>query len=398
MKKASKAIAFAMASAMAVSMAACGGSASSTASGAASGDSASATGNGSYDQITYAYATFNNIPTEEDLDVVEEEINKITREKIGAEITLKPISIADYVNKVSLSLQGGEKIDVYQSLGNFGNCVSTDMCYDISDLIDSCAPETKALLGDKFLDACKVNGKLYGMGNTYYERPTKILVLLHGYNGGNLDWALYSNASEISSKYNLAVILPSGENSFYLDSEATGHKYATFVGQELIDYVRNTFHLSSRKEDTFVGGLSMGGFGAIHTALQFPDTFEKAFSLSGALIVHNVEKMAPGFKDMMANYDYYKSVFGDPAFVLESDNNPETQIKKLKEENHRIPGLYMAIGTEDFLYKENQIFRHFLEEEKIDFEYHESTGVHDFVFWNANIEPAVRWLLGEGIK
>lgn len=120
MKKASKAIAFAMASAMAVSMAACGGSASSTASGAASGDSASATGNGSYDQITYAYATFNNIPTEEDLDVVEEEINKITREKIGAEITLKPISIADYVNKVSLSLQGGEKIDVYQSLGNFG--------------------------------------------------------------------------------------------------------------------------------------------------------------------------------------------------------------------------------------------------------------------------------------
>lgn len=163
MKKASKAIAFAMASAMAVSMAACGGSASSTASGAASGDSASATGNGSYDQVTYAYATFNNIPTEEDLDVVEEEINKITREKIGAEITLKPISIADYVNKVSLSLQGGEKIDVYQSLGNFGNCVSTDMCYDISDLIDSCAPETKALLGDKFLDACKVNGKLYGI-------------------------------------------------------------------------------------------------------------------------------------------------------------------------------------------------------------------------------------------
>lgn len=182
------------------------------------------------------------------------------------------------------------------------------------------------------------------MGNTYYERPTKILVLLHGYNGGNLDWALYSNASEISSKYNLAVILPSGENSFYLDSEATGHKYATFVGQELIDYVRNTFHLSSRKEDTFVGGLSMGGFGAIHTALQFPDTFEKAFSLSGALIVHNVEKMAPGFKDMVANYDYYKSVFGDPAFVLESDNNPETQIKSSKKKIIAFPDCIWQSG------------------------------------------------------
>ena len=66
-----------MATAMAVSMAACCGSASSSASGAATGDSASATGNGSYDQVTYAYATFNNIPTEEDLDVVAEGINKI---------------------------------------------------------------------------------------------------------------------------------------------------------------------------------------------------------------------------------------------------------------------------------------------------------------------------------
>ena len=66
-----------MATAMAVSMAARCGSAFSSASGAATGDSASATGNGSYDQVTYAYATFNNIPTEEDLDVVAEGINKI---------------------------------------------------------------------------------------------------------------------------------------------------------------------------------------------------------------------------------------------------------------------------------------------------------------------------------
>ena len=161
MKKMKKVAALAMATAMAVSMAACGGSSATSTASTAAGDTKA--DSGSYDQVVYAYATFNNIPSEEDLDVVEEEINKITREKINAEVTLKPISIADYVNKVSLSLQGGEKIDVYQSLGNFGNCVSTDMCYDITDLIDSCAPGTKELLGDKFLDACKVNGKLYGI-------------------------------------------------------------------------------------------------------------------------------------------------------------------------------------------------------------------------------------------
>ena len=57
-------------------------------------------------------------------------------------------------------------------------------------------------------------------GNYHYDRPTKTLVLLHGYNGGNLDWALYSNAADISSKYNLAVILPAGENSCWRKNRA----------------------------------------------------------------------------------------------------------------------------------------------------------------------------------
>lgn len=118
---------------------------------------------GSYDQVTYAYATFNNIPTEEDLDAVEEVINEITREKINAEITLKPISIADYSSSINLSLQAGEKIDVFQALGDFNNCVNTGMAADITDLIDSCAAETKELVGEEWLQACSFEGKIYGL-------------------------------------------------------------------------------------------------------------------------------------------------------------------------------------------------------------------------------------------
>lgn len=118
---------------------------------------------GKYDQVTYAYCTFNNIPSEEALDAVEEEINKITREKIGAEITLMPIAIADYSSKINLALQGGDKIDIYQSLGDFGTYVSTDMCYDISDLIGKYASETKELIGEDWLSACKKKDALYGI-------------------------------------------------------------------------------------------------------------------------------------------------------------------------------------------------------------------------------------------
>lgn len=155
--------------AMTLGMVACGAadttSSNSDASSADSTKEAAAESStpGSYDQVTYAYCTFNNIPTEEDLDVVEEAINEITREKIGAEITLMPIQIFEYSSKINLALQGGEKIDIFESLGDFGSYVSSDMCYDITDLIDTYAPGAKEIVGDSWLDACKSNGVLYGI-------------------------------------------------------------------------------------------------------------------------------------------------------------------------------------------------------------------------------------------
>lgn len=58
-----------------------------------------------------------------------------------------------------------------------------------------------------------------------------------------------------------------------------------------------------------------------------------------------------------------------------------------------MPGIYMACGTEDFLLKANRTFAEFLRERKVDFVYHESTGIHDFRFWNQYLEPAIRWLV-----
>ncbi len=130
-----------------------------SASDGSGSEEAASSADGSYDQVTYAYSTFNNIPTEETLDTIEEEINKITREKINAEITLKPIGIADYSSSVSLALQAGEKIDVFESLGDFNNCVATGMAADITSLIDSCAAETKELVGAHAGLSCRYRGR-----------------------------------------------------------------------------------------------------------------------------------------------------------------------------------------------------------------------------------------------
>ena len=164
------------------------------------------------------------------------------------------------------------------------------------------------------------------------------------------------------------------------------------VGVELVDYVRKTFGLAERPEDTYIAGLSMGGFGALHTGLAYPDRFGKIGALSSALIVHEVAAMKPGQGNAVANYDYYRECFGDPATAAERDCNPEVLARKLKAEGKTIPGIYMACGTEDFLIENNRAFHKFLTDEEIPHEYHEGKGIHDMVFWTEHIRNAVEWM------
>ena len=80
--------------------------------------------------------------------------------------------------------------------------------------------------------------------------------------------------------------------------------------------------------------------------------------------------------------------------LLESDNNPEVLIKKLKAAGEKIPEIYMACGTEDFLIEPNRAMHRFLEEEGVPHEYHEAPGIHDMVFWSEHIQHIVRWMFG----
>ncbi|MBD7913880.1 acetylesterase [Clostridium sp. Sa3CUN1] len=230
-------------------------------------------------------------------------------------------------------------------------------------------------------------------GNINYNRPTKILMLLHGYSGNNKDWLFGSRIQQLSIKYNIAVILPNGENSFYLDGDAGN--YGTFVGEELINYVRRTFNLSTSKDDTYIGGLSMGGFGAIYIGVKYNKTFSKAFALSSALIIHDIKNKDENFSNGVADYNYYRNVFGDLNNLEESENNPEKLIRILKEDNKEIPSIFMACGKQDFLIEQNRAFYKFLIDNKVSVLYKEDDGVHDWEFWNKYLEPSIEWLLKE---
>ncbi len=235
-----------------------------------------------------------------------------------------------------------------------------------------------------------------------YQRPVKALYLLHGYTGNYMDWITGTKISELSEKYNLAVFMPSGNNSFYLDDTDKGELFAEYVGNELVDVTRKMFHLSDRKEDTFIGGLSMGGYGALRTGLKY-DRFGGIIALSSALIHYEIGEMAQNSKDGMANdyakdvkanYNYYARVFGDLKKLLESDKNPEVLIRMRKAQKTEIPAIYMACGTEDFLLDVNLRFHEFLTAEKVDHVFDQTPGIHNWDFWNAQIQKAVPWALG----
>ena len=224
--------------------------------------------------------------------------------------------------------------------------------------------------------------------NPWRRQPMRTLFLLHGYTGNAENWV----PQELMEKYNFAVISPNGENGFYLDGEATGARYQTLVGEELVDYVRRTFGLARSREDTHIIGISMGGFGAVHTGLAYPETFGKIGALSPAMIVHDIAGMKPGEDNGMANYAYYRACFGDLQTVERSEANPETLARRLKQAGGPMPGMYLCCGTEDFLIEPNRQFHRFLEEEQIPHIYQEDPGQHDMAFWSTHIAPVVTWM------
>lgn len=232
-------------------------------------------------------------------------------------------------------------------------------------------------------------------GDTVDAEPMKTLMLLHGYNGGHSDWLWNSHILDIAQAYHLCVVMPAGENSFYLDGEATGRQYATYVGEELLQYVRKTFRLSQKREDTLVAGFSMGGFGAIHTACQFSQNFAGAIALSSALLIHGLGTMKPGDDNGIANYAYYQLMFGDLEKVQDSDANPEKLLGDLQAAGAELPRFYVACGEQDFLLHANRQFVEFLKEHGIEHCYHEGPGEHNFEYWNRHIGPGIQWFLKE---
>lgn len=224
------------------------------------------------------------------------------------------------------------------------------------------------------------------------QKPLKTLYLLHGIFGNYTDWVNGTRIQAWAEANDLAVIMPSGENRFYLDDEKSGELYGEFIGKELVEFTRKLFPLSDKREDTFIAGLSMGGYGAIRNGLKYAENFGCVVGLSAAL-VHDTWKDADNSAPIFTfRRSYYEAIFGEYDKVKGSDKNPKALLLKLKEEGRPVPKMYLCCGTEDGLVTANRDFRDFLNENGVDLTYVEGPGKHDWVFWDTYIKKVLDWL------
>ena len=229
----------------------------------------------------------------------------------------------------------------------------------------------------------------------YAEGPFPTLYLLHGYSGNRNDWLINTRIAELAARRGIAVILPDGRNGFYLDNVESQDFCGEFIGRELVDVTRKMFPLSHRREDTAIGGLSMGGYGAIRNGLKYTETFGAILSHSAALITDEVSTMREGEGNHMAPYAYYRHTFGEPKELLQSDKDPK-ELAKQCVANGTMPKLFLACGSEDFLFEQNSSFHTHLNAIGYPHAWWVQPGVHDFDFWNASLAASLDWLYGSG--
>lgn len=223
------------------------------------------------------------------------------------------------------------------------------------------------------------------------ERPFKTLYLLHGVFGSSVDWVNGTRIQRYAEEKDLAVVMPSGDNAFYLDRPESGNNYGQFIGRELVELTRRMFPLSRAREDTFIGGLSMGGYGAMRNGLKYSDTFGYIVSLSGAMHLEEIAARK-GEGSFLESRSYAEACFGPLEKLLGSDKDPKALVRSLRAAAKPIPKIYMACGTEDGLLSANRAMAAYLREQGAAVTYEEGPGGHEWDFWDAYIKKAIQWL------
>jgi putative tributyrin esterase len=215
-------------------------------------------------------------------------------------------------------------------------------------------------------------------------QPPPVLYLLHGLSDDHTTWLRRSSVERYVDALGLAVVMPQVHRSYYTD-EAYGGRFWSFLSEELPTLVHDFFPISERREDTFVAGLSMGGYGAVKWALRQPERFAAAASLSGALDIASARTQRYRPEDPRM----FQRIFGD----LPVRGTDDDLIQLVSHADPAaLPVLRLWCGTEDPLVGANTRFRDACASVGVPVGLVLDPGEHEWGYWDAKIRDVLAWL------
>ncbi|MGC7402926.1 alpha/beta hydrolase [Pandoraea pneumonica] len=267
-----------------------------------------------------------------------------------------------------------------------------------------------AALGSSFANASEVlSSEVYSKNlarpltyNVYlptgYESSGKttypVLYLLHGNDGVRNDWVVKGHMQSTMDKLishgdipPAIVIMPDANTNWYVDLKEC---METAFFSDLIPHVEKTYRTITTRDGRLIGGLSMGGYGALRYVLKYPEKFKAAALLSPA--IYNPEPP----KDSSARF---VKVFAEPntggeysARVWQANNYPVFFDAFLKK-GIKVP-MYINSGDDDDFNIESEATRFYelLRANKQPAELRIVDGKHEWPVWSSTLPDALKYI------
>ncbi len=183
----------------------------------------------------------------------------------------------------------------------------------------------------------------YKKGGNY-----RTVIALHQYNNNKRDWELNTSVESLADKYNIVIVCPDMKKSVYETKyyKETTYKWnivpgGKFIGENLINYLNNTFGLAYKKSSTGIMGATVGAHGAVLVAATYNDKFGAVAGISGYY------DPSP-----MTNSGMITAVYGPYSKNKERWNNEDNPLKLVRN-LEGIP-VYLYHGSKNDAFNENQ--------------------------------------------
>ena len=210
------------------------------------------------------------------------------------------------------------------------------------------------------------------------------LYLLHEMGDGHTSWLRKTSLERYVDDLSLAVVMPAGHTSYYTDMYH-GKPYFTFITEELPALCENMFPLSQTRDERFIAGNGIGGYGALKAGLSALDTFSVAAAFSSPINVVGIANRLEKHKAI--------DIFGQVDELSNSIENLYKAAESLQNLNKPLSDIYLSCNEEHHLLEENESFNTYLKNLGVKTTIEKTVGEHtDWKQWDHAVEKFISWL------